>query len=165
MSDFSIGEKLRITLLGQSHGPAVGCVIEGFPAGQKIDLQKVQSFMVRRAPGQNAWSTPRREADLPEFVSGLVGWKTCGVPLTALIRNTDTRSADYAAHDAAPERAAAPAPAAVVVVMVAIVGMMRNMHPASRPAKTMRTMASKAGPSVRTGKRTCGNCRYRQRYD
>ena len=93
----SIGENLRLTLFGQSHSPAVGMTLEGLPAGFEIDPDRLAAFLARRAPGQNAWSTPRREADLPEFVSGLVGWKTCGVPLTALIRNTDTRSADYAA--------------------------------------------------------------------
>ena len=96
MSDFSIGEKLRVTLFGQSHGPAVGCVMEGFPAGQKIDLKRAQAFMARRAPGQNAWSTPRKESDVPEIVSGLdAQGLPCGAPITALIRNADPRSADY----------------------------------------------------------------------
>ena len=69
MADFSIGEKLRVTLFGQSHGPAVGCVIDGFPAGQAIDWDAVNAFMTRRAPGQNAWSTPRKEADATDIVS------------------------------------------------------------------------------------------------
>ncbi|MDO5327060.1 MAG: chorismate synthase [Clostridia bacterium] len=96
MPDFSIGDKLRVTIFGQSHGPAVGCVIDGFPAGQAIDWNAVNAFLVRRAPGQNAWSTPRKEADAPEIVSGLnEAGKTCGAPITALIRNTNTRSQDY----------------------------------------------------------------------
>ena len=96
MSDFSIGDRLRVTLFGQSHGPAVGCVIEGFPAGQKIDPDRVSAFMARRAPGRNAWSSPRQERDIPEIVSGLnADGLSCGAPIAALIRNTDVRSADY----------------------------------------------------------------------
>ena len=98
MSDFSIGEKFKVTLFGQSHGPAIGCVMEGFPAGQKIDGDFVAAFMARRAPGQNAWSTPRKEADQPEILSGLnADGLTCGAPITAVIRNSNTRSGDYEA--------------------------------------------------------------------
>ena len=98
MSDFSIGEKLKVTLFGQSDGPAIGCVMEGFPAGQKIDGDFVAAFMARRAPGQNAWSTPRKEADQPEILSGLnADGLTCGAPITAVIRNSNTRSGDYEA--------------------------------------------------------------------
>ena len=96
MPDFSLGEKLRVTLFGQSHGPAVGCVIEGYPAGRRIDREAAAAFLARRAPGRNAWSTPRRETDDFEFVSGLDGdGMTCGAPLTALIRNADAHSGDY----------------------------------------------------------------------
>ena len=103
MSDFSIGDKLRVTIFGQSHGPAVGCVIEGFPAGFSIDWDGVSAFMTRRAPGQNAWSTPRKEADRPEILSGLnERGETCGAPITAVIRNTDTKSGDYEALKATP---------------------------------------------------------------
>jgi chorismate synthase len=69
--------------------------LEGIPAGSSIDMEKLERFLARRAPGRNAWSTPRAEADRPEFVAGLLGNVTCGVPLTAIIRNTDTRSGDY----------------------------------------------------------------------
>ena len=96
MAEFSIGDKLRLTLFGQSHGPAIGCVIDGFPAGVWIDWNRVNAFMARRAPGQNAWSTARREADAPEILSGLdEKGRTCGAPIAALIRNTDSHSADY----------------------------------------------------------------------
>ncbi len=96
MSDNSIGDKLRVTIFGQSHGPAIGCVIDGFPAGFSIDWEAVNAFMARRAPGQNAWSTPRKEADAPEIVSGLnVEGLTCGAPIAALIRNTNQHSGDY----------------------------------------------------------------------
>lgn len=98
MSDFTIGDRLKITLFGQSHGPAVGCVMEGFPTGRAIDWEQVNVFMARRAPGQNAWSTPRKESDLPEILSGLnENGQTCGAPITAVIRNGNTHSSDYAA--------------------------------------------------------------------
>ena len=90
------GEHLRLTVFGQSHAPAIGMTLEGLPAGEAIDMEALQAFLERRAPGRNDWSTPRREADAPEFLSGLVGNVTCGAPLTAIILNTNTRSGDYA---------------------------------------------------------------------
>ena len=89
------GENLKLTIFGQSHSPAIGVTIEGIPAGEKVDLDELQRFLNRRAPGKNAWSTPRKEADAPEILSGLVNGRTCGAPLTAIIRNTNTRSQDY----------------------------------------------------------------------
>ena len=89
------GENLKLTIFGQSHSPAIGVTIEGIPAGEKVDLDELQRFLSRRAPGKNAWSTPRKEADAPEILSGLVNGRTCGAPLTAIIRNTSTRSQDY----------------------------------------------------------------------
>ena len=86
---------LRLSIFGQSHSGGVGVVIDGLPAGEKIDMDELQAFLTRRAPGQNNWSTPRRESDAPEFLSGLVEDKTCGAPLCAVIRNTNTRSGDY----------------------------------------------------------------------
>ena len=67
----SIGENLRLTLFGQSHSPAVGMTIEGFPAGFLIDMERLHRFLRRRMPGQNEWSTPRKEPDVPEFLAGL----------------------------------------------------------------------------------------------
>lgn len=93
----SYGENLRITIFGQSHSPAIGVTVEGIPAGERIDTAKLARFLARRAPGRNEWSTPRREADAPEFLSGLKDSVTCGAPLAAIIRNADTRSQDYAA--------------------------------------------------------------------
>ena len=88
--------RLTVSLFGQSHGPAVGVTLDGLPAGHTIDMAALQAFLDRRAPGQNDWSTPRKEADVPEFLSGLTENTTCGAPLTAVIRNTNTRSGDYA---------------------------------------------------------------------
>ena len=89
------GERFRFTIFGQSHSPAIGVTIEGIPAGFAIDMDRLRAFLSRRAPGNAPTATARKEADLPEFVSGLVGNVTCGTPLTALIRNTNTRSGDY----------------------------------------------------------------------
>ena len=84
----SYGENLRVHIFGESHGPAVGVTVEGIPAGEAVDLAELQRFLDRRAPGRNAWSTPRKEADVPEFLSGLREGKTCGTPLTAILRGT-----------------------------------------------------------------------------
>ena len=91
----SYGENLHLTIFGQSHAPAIGVTLEGIPAGQRIDLEELQRFLDRRAPGRSEFATPRKEADRPEFLSGLVEDVTCGAPLTAIIRNTNTRSGDY----------------------------------------------------------------------
>ena len=69
--------------------------LEGIPAGEKIDMEKLSAFLKRRAPGRNEFSTPRKEADKPRFLSGIVGDTTCGTPICAVIENTNTRSKDY----------------------------------------------------------------------
>lgn len=90
------GTTLRVQIFGQSHSPAIGCVIEGLPAGFRVDLDELARFLSRRAPGRNAWSTPRKEADLPRIVSGLnEAGRTCGTPLAAIVENTNTRRSDY----------------------------------------------------------------------
>lgn len=91
----SYGENLKVTIFGQSHSPAIGMTLEGIPAGSEIDMEELGRFLSRRAPGKNAYSTPRKEADLPEFLCGVVDNVTCGTPITAIIRNTNTRSSDY----------------------------------------------------------------------
>lgn len=89
------GKKVRISIFGQSHSEAIGVVMDGLPVGEEIDLEKVQAFLERRAPGRNAYSTPRKEADTARVLSGLFAGKTCGAPLCAVIENTNTRSKDY----------------------------------------------------------------------
>lgn len=89
------GNLLKVSVWGQSHSAAIGVVIDGLPAGHKIDLEELQKFLNRRAPGQGSYATPRKEADAPEILSGLVDGYTCGAPFAALIRNTNTRSQDY----------------------------------------------------------------------
>ena len=90
------GESLKLSIFGQSHGPAVGMVLDGIPAGLPVDLEALQTFLNRRAPGQNDWSTPRKEEDRPEFLSGILDGFTCGAPIAAAIYNRNTRSGDYA---------------------------------------------------------------------
>ena len=91
----NFGEKVKITIFGQSHSEAIGVVIDGLPVGEAIDMEQVQQFMERRAPGRNAYSTPRKEGDVPRVVSGLFEGKTCGAPISAIIEITNTRSKDY----------------------------------------------------------------------
>lgn len=91
-----LGEHIHVSVFGQSHSPTIGVVVDGLPAGERVDMEELGRFLKRRAPGQNATSTPRKEADLPQFLSGLVDDVTCGAPLAALIENTNTRSQDYA---------------------------------------------------------------------
>lgn len=89
------GERIKISIFGQSHSKAVGVTIDGIPAGKKIDTEKLNAFLKRRAPGKDGISTQRKEKDEPEFISGLINGTTCGAPVTALIRNNDTRPGDY----------------------------------------------------------------------
>lgn len=96
----TFGKNIQISIFGQSHSAAIGASIDGLPAGEVIDPIEFQAFMTRRAPGQGAYSTTRKEADLPEFLSGVLEeegkYITCGAPLAMVIRNTNTRSSDYA---------------------------------------------------------------------
>ena len=90
------GENLKLTIFGQSHGPASGMTLDGIPAGLPVDFDELQIFLNRRAPGQNNWSTPRKEEDRPEFLAGVLDGFTCGATIAAVIHNTNTRSGDYA---------------------------------------------------------------------
>lgn len=94
MSSMYLGH-IKVSIFGQSHSGGIGVVMDGLPAGEKIDLDALQRFMGRRAPGQNAWSTPRKEGDQFTILSGLADGFTCGAPLCAVIPNTNTRSGDY----------------------------------------------------------------------
>ena len=89
------GNMIRLSIFGESHGPAIGMTLDGVPAGLPVDVDQLQEFLNRRAPGQNDWSTPRREEDRPEFLSGILNGFTTGAPIAAIIRNTNTRSGDY----------------------------------------------------------------------
>lgn len=95
MSSIINGNNIKISVFGQSHSDAIGCVIDGLPAGIILDTEYIASFMKRRAPGNNNVSTQRKEADFPEIVSGLSDGVTCGAPLCAVIKNTGFQSKDY----------------------------------------------------------------------
>ena len=92
----SYGGNYRVSIFGESHSAAIGVAIEGLPAGSEIDTEALQAFMERRAPGRDALSTARREADAPEFLCGVKNGVATGAPISAIIRNSDTRSQDYA---------------------------------------------------------------------
>ena len=93
---------MKYIIFGESHGPAIGVALEGLPSGIALDMDFIASEMARRAPGQNAMTTARREKDAPEILSGVFEGKTTGTPLCAVISNTDTRSGDYAQLKALP---------------------------------------------------------------
>lgn len=89
------GSKLKVSIFGESHGSGIGVVLDGIPSGITIDMDFIRREMQRRAPGRDKLSTPRREADEVEILSGVFEGKTCGTPICGIIRNTNTRSKDY----------------------------------------------------------------------
>lgn len=86
---------ITFSVFGESHGPAIGVVMDNVPPGESIDMDKLLQFMARRAPKKDATSTQRREKDLPQIMSGFLNGKTTGTPLCAFIQNTDQHSNDY----------------------------------------------------------------------
>lgn len=90
-----LGNKIKISIFGESHGTAIGVVIDSLPPGFEIDIEKINFEMARRAPGKTKLSTPRGEKDQYEIVSGFFEGKTTGTPLCSIIRNADTKSGDY----------------------------------------------------------------------
>lgn len=93
----TFGELFRLTTFGESHGVALGAVLDGCPAGVPLTTAQVQSALDRRRPGQSAVTTARAEADQVELLSGVFEDKTLGTPIAAVVRNQDARSQDYAA--------------------------------------------------------------------
>ena len=90
-----IGSNIRLSVFGESHSEAIGCVIDGLPSGIKLDIESINREMARRAPGKDKASTQRKEADIPRIISGVLNGITTGAPLTVIIENTNTKSADY----------------------------------------------------------------------
>lgn len=109
----TFGKTVCTTVFGQSHSAAIGCVIDGLPAGIAVDTDELQSFMARRAPGNSDTSTTRKEADHVMVLSGLVDGYTCGAPFAAMIENTNTRSQDYEQLRRIPRPGHADFPASV----------------------------------------------------
>ncbi len=91
----SWGKKVTVTVFGESHGQAIGVTIDGIKSGLKLDFEYISSYMQRRAPGKNKFSTQRKESDLPEIISGVLNGITTGFPITAIIKNTNQHSNDY----------------------------------------------------------------------
>ena len=91
----SIGQRLRLSIFGESHGEAIGCVLDGLPAGYAVDMDAVLVQMARRAPGRDKTATPRRESDQPRVLSGLLDGRTTGAPLCMVIQNENQHSGDY----------------------------------------------------------------------
>lgn len=90
-----IGNNIRLSVFGESHSQAIGCVIDGLPAGIELDFDSINKEMARRAPGKDKASTPRKEADAPNVISGVLDGRTTGAPLAVIIENTNTKSGDY----------------------------------------------------------------------
>ena len=95
MSSNTFGTLFRVTTFGESHGPALGCVIDGVPAGLPIDFEMLKSELARRRPGQSGMTTPRNEADEPEILSGVLDGVATGATIGILFRNTNQHSTDY----------------------------------------------------------------------
>lgn len=98
----TIGNRVRLSIFGESHGEAIGCVLDGLPAGEALDMEEIRLQMARRAPGRDKTATPRAESDTPRIVSGLLNGTTTGAPLAMFIQNENQRSGDYAALAALP---------------------------------------------------------------
>ena len=101
MASNAFGNYFRLTTFGESHGEAMGGIVDGCPAGLPLDLEAVQAALDRRKPGQSQLTTPRKESDVVHFLSGLYEGKTTGTPLAFQLRNEDARSQDYDAMKSA----------------------------------------------------------------
>lgn len=94
------GENLKLSIFGQSHGKAIGMVLDGIPAGLPVNREKLDAFLIRRSPGSSNLSTSRKESDLVDFFGGIIDEYTCGAPIAAVIENTNSNRSDYATlHD------------------------------------------------------------------
>src|SRR6185503_2144634 len=91
------GHRFRVATFGESHGPVVGAVVDGCPAGLALDVAAIQAELDRRRPGQSALTSPRKESDRVDVLSGVFEGVTLGTPILLLVRNEDARPADYAA--------------------------------------------------------------------
>jgi chorismate synthase len=95
MSDNTFGRLFRVTTFGESHGPAIGCVIDGCPPGLEIDSDEIQRELLRRATGKSRHTSQRKEKDEVQILSGVFEGRTTGTPIALVIENTDARSGDY----------------------------------------------------------------------
>lgn len=107
---FQLGSKVKFTLFGSSHGPYVGCILEGIPKDMPVDFDAISRYMIFRKP-QTGIGTKRREADIPEFISGIIDDRTDGTPIIIRIANKDARSSDYSEYTYKPRPGHADLPA------------------------------------------------------
>lgn len=101
----SFGKMFSFTTFGESHGAAMGVVLDGVPAGLLVDKAALHTELLRRAPGQSAFTTARKEPEVPEILSGVFEGKTLGTPICVVVKNTDQRSQDYKPEDYRPGHA------------------------------------------------------------
>lgn len=97
-----IGNRVRLSIFGESHGEAIGCVLDGLPSGEALDMEEIALQMARRAPGRDRTATARLESDTPHILSGLLNGRTTGAPLAMTIVNENQRSGDYGNLQALP---------------------------------------------------------------
>ena len=109
----TFGNKVKVTVFGESHASAIGVTVDGLPAGTPVNEAYIQSLLDLRAPGKSDTATRRKEPDKAEFLSGVKDGYTCGGSVAAIIRNTDTRSGDYASLEGKPRPSHADYPAMV----------------------------------------------------
>ena len=95
MSGNTFGKLFTVTSFGESHGPALGCVVDGCPPGMPLSPEDMQADLDRRKPGQSRFTTQRKEADAIQILSGVFEGKTTGTPIGLMIENTDQRPRDY----------------------------------------------------------------------
>ncbi len=95
MSGSTFGKNITVSTWGESHGKALGCVIDGFPAGMELDASDIQKLLDRRKPGTSEATTSRKEDDLVEILSGVFEGKTTGTPISLMVANTNQKSSDY----------------------------------------------------------------------
>ena len=95
MSQSSFGKKFVVTTWGESHGKALGVVVDGCPAGLSLTEEEIQIYLNRRKPGQSRYTTARKEGDEVEILSGIFEGKTTGTPISMIVYNKDQRSRDY----------------------------------------------------------------------
>ena len=95
MSHNTFGHLFRVTTFGESHGPMIGCVVDGTPPGLALDETYIQAFMDKRRPGQSKYTTQRKESDTVKIVSGVFEGLTTGTPIVLLVGNEDAKSKDY----------------------------------------------------------------------
>lgn len=135
MSGSSFGTLFRITTWGESHGTAIGVVIDGCPAGLPLCETNIQAFLDRRRPGQSRYTTKRSESDQVEILSGVFEGRTTGTPISLLVRNQDQRSRDYG-EIASYYRPDMPITHSAVNMVFAIIAA-AAAHPAGKPSDAL----------------------------